>query len=186
MMHDGASSLDTCTPVARCVYHLQRWEGIMRRCSCSTCSQTLSSWVGGPLLLWCGGSCLLRWAWVNWWWCTTLAPCLIFGFFHLCPLLFSEPTPAQNAVNCFLLGPRPAMPEGALWISALVMAEVEWLLAFEAYPEDRCLSENSCYIYIYIYMIVRVHMCVCDRAGGGGGMRRGLAPPRREVGFLLK
>ena len=98
MMHDGASSLDTCIPFARCVYPLQRWEGIMRRCSCSTCSQTLSSWVGGPLLLWCGGSCLLRWVWVKWWW-STLAPCIIMPhtciIFDFCPLLLSEPTPAQ-------------------------------------------------------------------------------------------
>ena len=101
MMHDGASSLDTCIPFARCVYPSQRWEGIMRRCSCSNCSQTLSSWVGGPLLLWCGGSCLLRWVWVKWWW-STLAPCIImphaciiFGFFHIWPFLLSEPIPAQ-------------------------------------------------------------------------------------------
>ena len=73
----------------------------MRRCSCSNCSQTLSSWVGGPLLLWCGGSCLLRWVWVKWWW-STLAPCIImphtciiFDFLHICPFLLSEPTPAQ-------------------------------------------------------------------------------------------
>jgi len=66
-----------------------------------------------------------------------------FGLCHLGPLLVAQPAPAQNARKCSFARVRPSTPVDAFFITALVMAPVTFLVAFQADPDAASLSENS-------------------------------------------